>query len=152
MSLRKRSTRHPATTNRFAFPPVLCPAISRIVSTDSCCALPMKEQVLTTITSASSAAGVSSTPACASIPIMTSLSTRFLGQPRLTKPTLVGRAPAGPVLPLCKGRDAAGRVSTTRVVVATEGMEGAARAEALLVDEAAKLAVTEKFFLMGTGK
>src|SRR5512135_2084015 len=61
-----------------------------MVSTDSCWALPMKEQVLTTITSASSALGVSSAPARRSTPIMTSLSTRFLGQPRLTKPTLVG--------------------------------------------------------------
>ena len=72
-------------------PPVLWRAISRMVSTDSCCALPINEQVLTTITSASSAAGVSSAPPCASMPIITSLSTRFLGQPRLTNPTLVGR-------------------------------------------------------------
>ena len=56
---------------------------------DSCCALPMNEHVFTTITSASAASGVSSAPACASMPIITSLSTRFFGQPRLTKPTLV---------------------------------------------------------------
>src|SRR5579864_4753675 len=61
-----------------------------MVSTDSCLALPMKEQVFTTMTSASSARGVSSAPARCSRPIMTSLSTRFLGQPRLTKPILVG--------------------------------------------------------------
>src|SRR6266705_465407 len=48
----------------------------------------MSEQVFTTITSASAAWGVISAPASASIPIMTSLSTRFLGQPRLTKPIL----------------------------------------------------------------
>ena len=57
---------------------------------DSCCALPINEQVFTTMTSASSASGVSSAPACASMPIITSLSTRFLGQPRLTKPTFAG--------------------------------------------------------------
>ena len=59
---------------------------------DSCCALAINEQVLTTMTSASSALGVSSAPAWASMPIITSLSTRFLGQPRLTKPTLAGAA------------------------------------------------------------
>src|SRR5579871_738399 len=63
-----------------------------MVFTDSCWALSMNEQVLTTITSASSALGVSSAPARDSSPIMTSLSTRFLGQPRLTNPTLVGDA------------------------------------------------------------
>ncbi len=57
---------------------------------DSCCALPINEQVFTTMTSASSALGVRSAPAWVSIPIITSLSTRFLGQPRLTKPTLAG--------------------------------------------------------------
>ena len=47
----------------------------------------MNEQVLTTMMSASSARAVISAPAWESRPIMTSLSTRFLGQPRLTKPT-----------------------------------------------------------------
>src|ERR1700686_1691944 len=61
---------------------------------DSCCALPINEQVFTTMTSASSALGVSSAPAWASMPIITSLSTRFLGQPRLTKPTFEGGAGA----------------------------------------------------------
>src|SRR5258708_23646385 len=51
----------------------------------------MNEQVFTTITSASSARGESSAPARASRPIITSLSTRFLGHPRLTKPTFCGR-------------------------------------------------------------
>ena len=87
ISSRKRSTRHPATTNFFAFP-ALCRAISRIVLTDSCCALSMNEQVFTTMTSASSARWTRSAPACESMPIITSLSTRFLGQPKLTKPTL----------------------------------------------------------------
>src|SRR3984957_5589184 len=66
-----------------------------MVLTDSCCALSMNEQVLTPITSASSPRRVSSAPERASIPIMTSLSTRFLGQPRLTKPTFCGRVAAG---------------------------------------------------------
>src|SRR5437868_4399767 len=52
----------------------------------------MNEQVLTTITSASSSWETRVAPACARMPIMTSLSTRFLGHPRLTKPTLVGAA------------------------------------------------------------
>ena len=91
ISSRKRSTRQPATTSFFARPEVLSSAISRIVFTDSCCALSMNEQVFTTITSASSARGESSAPARASRPIITSLSTRFLGQPRLTKPTFCGR-------------------------------------------------------------
>ena len=90
MSSRKRSTRQPATTSLRARPEFLCRAISRMVLTDSCWALAMKEQVLTTRMSASSACGVNWAPACASIPIMTSLSTRFLGHPRLTKPTLGG--------------------------------------------------------------
>src|SRR5262249_5978250 len=84
---RYRSTRQPATISFFACPS-LCRAISRIVLTDSCCALSMKEQVLTTMTSASSAEATRSAPACESTPIITSLSTRFLGQPRLTNPTL----------------------------------------------------------------
>ena len=67
-------------------------AISRIVFTDSCCALSMNEQVLTTMISASSARGVSSAPARAISPIMTSLSTRFFGHPKLTKPTFWGRS------------------------------------------------------------
>src|SRR6266851_1879367 len=61
-----------------------------MVFTDSCWALAMNEQVLTTMTSASSAPETRVAPACTSIPIITSLSTRFFGHPRLTKPTLVG--------------------------------------------------------------
>src|ERR1700730_800527 len=80
---------------RWAFPPLacLCWTISRMVFTDSCLAESMKEQVLTTRISASSAWLVSSPPARWSRPIMTSESTRFLGQPRETKPIL-GRAGA----------------------------------------------------------
>src|ERR1700739_2278498 len=66
-----------------------------MVLTDSCWALSINEQVLTTMMSASSARRVSSAPARASRPIMTSLSTRFLGQPRLTKPTFWGAAECG---------------------------------------------------------
>src|SRR5215471_21559629 len=84
---RNRSTRHPATTNFLTRPEVLCVAISRIVFTDSCCALSINEQVLTTMTSASSARDTNSAPAFVTRPIITSLSTRFFGQPRLTNPT-----------------------------------------------------------------
>src|SRR5215469_11781628 len=53
----------------------------------------MNEQVFTTMTSASSGRAASSAPARPRIPIITSLSTRFLGHPRLTNPTLVVLAP-----------------------------------------------------------
>src|SRR6202012_3840265 len=72
---------------RFALPWVLWRAISRMALTDSCLAESMKEQVLTTRISASSARGVRRAPARSSSPIMTSESTRFLGQPNETKPT-----------------------------------------------------------------
>src|SRR5215472_6222755 len=58
-----------------------------MVLTDSCFAVSMNEQVFTTITSASSALAVRCAPPACRRPIMTSLSTRFLGHPRLTKPT-----------------------------------------------------------------
>src|SRR5437016_1272491 len=61
-----------------------------MVSTDSCLAVSIKEQVFTTMTSASSARAVIWAPPLCSMPIMTSLSTRFLGHPRLTKPTFSG--------------------------------------------------------------
>ena len=66
-----------------------------MVSTDSCLAVSMNEQVFTTMMSASSARAVIWAPPCASSPIMTSLSTRFLGQPRLTKPIFLGTAATG---------------------------------------------------------
>ena len=74
-----------------------------MVLTDSCWALAMNEQVLTTITSASSAPETSCAPACCSMPIITSLSTRFLGQPRLTKPTRVGPADTGAAASVASG-------------------------------------------------
>src|ERR1700690_2601415 len=70
-----------------AEPVVLCRAISRMVSTDSCLAVSMKLQVLTTRISASSGCAVSRAPARSSKPIITSESTRFLGQPNEIKPT-----------------------------------------------------------------
>src|ERR1700757_5246527 len=59
-----------------------------MVVTDSCLAVSMKLQVLMTMISASSALEVSWAPLWWSMPIMTSESTRFLGQPSETKPTL----------------------------------------------------------------
>src|SRR5579864_2295779 len=57
-----------------------------MVSTDSCLAGSIKLQVLTTMMSASEGCGVSSWPELVSWPIITSVSTRFFGHPRLTKP------------------------------------------------------------------
>src|ERR1700761_8039748 len=82
----------------FAWPWVLNFAISRMVSTDSCLALSMKLQVLTTRISASSGRAVRRAPARSSRPIITSESTRFLGQPREIKPTL-GPATGSAVVP-----------------------------------------------------
>src|ERR1039458_9259053 len=80
-----------------ARPTFLYSAISRMASMDSRLAGSMKLQVLTTRTSAWSGWGVSSWPLAASRPIMTSLSTRFLGQPKLTKPIFKGvsKSPTG---------------------------------------------------------
>src|SRR4051812_15554475 len=57
-----------------------------MASTDSSLAVSMNAQVLTTITSALAASGVTSWPASRAMPSMTSPSTRFLGQPRERKP------------------------------------------------------------------
>src|ERR1700728_120614 len=73
---------------RLAVPAVLCCTISRMVLTDSCLAESMKEQVLTTRISASSGLLVRRAPARSNRPIMTSESTRFLGQPNEIKPTV----------------------------------------------------------------
>ena len=57
-----------------------------MVSIDSFLASPMKPQVLTTMTSASSAlVDVVEARRRWATPSMTSVSTRFLGQPRLTR-------------------------------------------------------------------
>src|SRR5207302_3737773 len=74
----------------WALPLILCCAISRMVSTDSCLAVSINEHVLTTMTSASSAREVICAPPRCSMPIITSLSTRFFGHPRLTNPTFRG--------------------------------------------------------------
>src|ERR1700691_827811 len=58
-----------------------------MVSTDSCLAVSMKEQVFTTRISASSGFAVRRAPARSRRPIMTSESTRFLGQPSEMNPT-----------------------------------------------------------------
>src|ERR1700730_6052080 len=77
---------HPATISLRARPVFLYSAISRMVSMDSCLAGSMKLQVFTTMTSASDGCGVSSWPPLVSWPIITSVSTRFFGHPKLTKP------------------------------------------------------------------
>src|SRR5919205_267131 len=58
-----------------------------MASMDSFFAASMNPHVLTTSVSASAASLVSSYPSCFRRPIMTSLSTRFFGHPRLMKPT-----------------------------------------------------------------
>src|SRR5260221_5721938 len=62
----------------------------RIASMDSFFDASMKPQVFTITTSASCAFGVTCIPSRNSEPSMTSLSTRFFAQPRLTNPTLIG--------------------------------------------------------------
>src|ERR1700731_3441917 len=80
-----------------ARPSVLWRAISSMVSTDSCLAESIKLQVLTTRISASSGRAVRGAPARSSRPIITSESTRFLGQPNEIKPT-VGAVGVGETL------------------------------------------------------
>src|SRR4051794_9232089 len=69
--------------------------MSRIASIDSCFASPMKPQVLTTMTSADSGAATKLWPASAVWPSMTSVSTRFFGQPSDTKWTFMTRKACG---------------------------------------------------------
>jgi hypothetical protein len=66
-------------------PSVFQRAISRIVSIDSSLASPMNPQVLTTITSARAGSSTTVWPPAMAPPSMTSVSTRFFGQPRETK-------------------------------------------------------------------
>ena len=61
----------------------------RIASMDSFFEPSMKPHVLTITTSASCASRVTSIPSRNNEPSMTSLSTRFFAQPRLTNPTLM---------------------------------------------------------------
>ena len=79
----------PVTISRRQAPVFLCSAISRMVSIDSCLALSMNAQVLTTSTSASAASRVSWCPCCWASPSITSESTRFLGQPSETIPIFI---------------------------------------------------------------
>src|SRR5947208_79023 len=95
-----RCTMQPATTSLRQRPVFLNSAISRMVSIDSRRAGSMKVQVLTTITSASDGSRVKSYPPRRRVPSITSLSTRFLGQPRLTIPTLIIRVPPSRVEPV----------------------------------------------------
>ena len=81
---------------------------------DSCLAASMNPHVLITMTSACSFSAVIEYPCSRRAPIMTSLSTRFFGQPRLTKPTLT------PFLFIVVGEDLLARrpvVGTPDVVI-----------------------------------
>src|SRR5688500_7838893 len=66
-----------------------------MVSTDSCFALSMKAHVFTTSTSALEGSRVSSRPDFWASPSITSESTRFLGQPRETRPIFFIKAGDG---------------------------------------------------------
>jgi asparaginyl-tRNA synthetase len=77
----------PATTRRCNRPVFLCSAASSTAWIDSSRAGPMNEQVLTTITSAWAGSRTNSQPSAARWPSITSLSTRFLAQPRLIRPS-----------------------------------------------------------------
>jgi hypothetical protein len=73
------------TTSFLQAPTFLYSASSKMVSIDSFFASPMKPHVLTTMTSASSGSSTIFQPPPVATPSMTSVSTRFLTQPRLTK-------------------------------------------------------------------
>ena len=83
-----RRSAAPGTRRRSSCcPRRLCAACSRIVSVDSAFAGSMKAHVLMTTASASRASASSSQPAAPSLAIITSVSTRFLAQPKLTNAT-----------------------------------------------------------------
>src|SRR5688572_27053182 len=105
----RSSARQPATTSVLHAPVFLNSAISRMASTDSCLALSMKAQVLTTSTSAPSGSRVSSCPACWANPSITSESTRFFGQPSDTMPIFIPLQRTTPAVFLRPRRN--GRVS-----------------------------------------
>ncbi len=79
-------TMQPATITRSISPFFLRSTCSRIVSTDSSLARSMKPQVFTRTTRASPS-GTMAWPARCRCPSMTSVSTRFFGQPSETTPT-----------------------------------------------------------------
>src|SRR4051812_16044236 len=72
---------------RLHCPDFFSSSASRISLRDSSLDAPRKPQVLMTIASALAASGVMARPSSASRPSMRSESTRFFGQPRLTKAT-----------------------------------------------------------------
>ena len=69
---------------------------------DSCLASSMKPHVLMMTTSARAGSSVKVKPSRANAPSMTSLSTWFLEQPRLTKPIVIGRVRARAVITVCE--------------------------------------------------
>ena len=80
-------TKHPATTTRFRSPRFLRSRASRMTSSDSSLLASRKPQVLTTIASGASSSLTNFNPSLAKSPSIFSLSTRFLGHPKLTKAT-----------------------------------------------------------------
>ncbi len=84
---RWRCTRHPATTARESAPRDVRSIASRITPSDSSLLASRNPHVLTTIASGESDSLTSVSPSSRSIPSIFSLSTRFLGQPRLTNAT-----------------------------------------------------------------
>ena len=84
---RWRCTRQPATTTRLISPFSLRRIASWITSSDSSFDASRKPQVFTTIASGRWSSFTSSKPDCLRTPSIFSLSTRFFGQPRLTKLT-----------------------------------------------------------------
>src|SRR5437667_2043772 len=124
----------PVTTSR-STPLPFRPAISRMVSIDSCFAASMNPQVLTMTTSACwrSLTIVTSVP-CPSCPSMTSASTRFFGQPREIIPTrlLIETSTTARSGPLFCAPDC-GRGPMPRHVLVQPGVHHAAVQQELLV-------------------
>src|SRR5881628_2759820 len=85
-----RCARQPVTTKRRPARAAFTRARSRMASMDSSLAGWMKLHVFTTSTSAASGSRTSSCPRRASTPSITSLSTRFLGHPRVRRWTRRG--------------------------------------------------------------
>ncbi len=73
---------HPVTTMRA--PSLRCSVSARIVSIDSRRASSMNAHVLTTTRSAADASSVAVIPSASNVPTSLSLSTWFLGQPKVS--------------------------------------------------------------------
>src|SRR5271165_1535904 len=86
-----RWAKHPATIN--CCPLRFCAACSRMTCVDSSFAGSMNAQVLMTTVSASRGCDSNCQPAAPSFAIITSVSTKFFAQPRLTNATLRMRLP-----------------------------------------------------------